>query len=395
MPWKETKKMDQRIKFAQEALTTPNFQELCKEYGISRKTGYKWKERYEDLGASGMQDQSRRPRSHRSKLDEDVVCEIILLKNAHKKWGPAKIRELYRRKHPHKNLPSESSFKRVLKKAGLTELRKRRVANPSTRLTSGVKAQQSNEVWTIDFKGWWKSKDNQKVEPLTVRDEFSKKILEVRLMQSTKTEAVRAVFEDLFKQYGLPSFIRSDNGPPFASSNGLLGLSRLSAWWLYLGINLERGRPSCPQDNGAHERMHLDIYRELQKEGVGADQAAFDIWKEEYNNIRPHAALGMRTPNEVYNSINKTYEKPPNELEYPAMEVRKVHSHNGTITYQNELYKLTSALGGYTVGLRASTDHQTEVWFSHLLLGHIDHTVRTFTPVAENLRKARKESAKV
>lgn len=126
-----------------------------------------------------------------------------------------------------------------------------------------------------------------------MRDEHSRKILEIRLMKSTKTEAVRIVFEELFKRYGLPKVIRSDNGPPFASANSLLGLSRLSAWWLALGISLERGRPACPQDNGAHERMHLDIYRELQKEGVGFDQEAFDIWRKEYNSIRPHASLGM------------------------------------------------------------------------------------------------------
>ena len=381
MPWKETLKMDQKIKFAQEALYTSNFLALCKEYGISRKTGYKWKERYQEHGASGMADQSRRPHNHSSALSEEVVCEIILLKLAHRKWGPAKIRELYRRKHQKSELPSESSFKRVLAKAGLTEKRKRRPVTKGARLASGTKSEAPNDVWTIDFKGWWKDSEGLKVEPLTVRDEHSRKILAVQLMKSTKTEAVRSVFETLFEQYGLPKAIRSDNGPPFASSNALLGLSRLSSWWLALGISLERGRPACPQDNGAHERMHLDIYRELQKEGVGYDQLAFDMWREEYNQVRPHAALGMQSPDEVYTSSLSKYLGTPEELEYSKMETRRVHKQLGLISYNNEKYKLTSALGGWQVGLKAIADNHTEVWFSHQLLGHIDGSMRKFIPL--------------
>jgi putative transposase len=396
MPWKETPKMDQRIKFAQEALHTSNFLALCKEYGISRKTGYKWKERYETYGSSGMEDRSRRPNSHSSTLSEDVVCEIILLKYAHLKWGPLKIRELYRRKHPQEELPSESTFKRVLKKAGLTQRKKRRrVVTSSSRLAKGVIAETPNDIWTIDFKGWWKDADGLKVEPLTVRDEYSRKILDVRLMKSTKTESVRSAFELLFKSYGMPKVIRSDNGPPFASSNSLLGLSRLSAWWLALGIDLERSRPGCPQDNGAHERMHLDIYRELQKEGVGCDQSAFDIWKEEYNSLRPHEALGMQTPDEVYTASASPYKGTPDQLEYENMASRRVHKQLGTISFEREYYKLTSALGGWEVGLKAVDSDQTEVWFSHQLLGHIDQVTRQFRALKINLRTDRKEEAKV
>ena len=395
MPWKETLKMNQKIQFAQEALHTSNFLALCKEYGISRKTGYKWRARYEEHGAAGMHDQSRRPQSHSSSLSEDVTCEIILLKNAHSKWGPAKIRELYRRKHCEKELPSESSFKRVLNKAGLTKKRKRRRVSPSSRLASGVKAESPNDVWTIDFKGWWKDADGLKVEPLTVRDEHSRKILEIRLMKSTRTESVRVVFEELFEHYGLPKVIRSDNGPPFASASSLLGLSRLSAWWLALGISLERGRPACPQDNGAHERMHLDIYRELQKAGVGCDQEAFDMWKSEYNSIRPHASLGMQTPDEVYTKSNICYTGTPDDLEYENMETRQVTQKNGTIQLSNQCYRLSSSIGGWNVGLKATKSHHTEVWFSHQLLGHIDHMACKFTPMAENLRMTRKKRHKV
>jgi putative transposase len=368
---------------------------LCKKYEISRKTGYKWKERYEAYGSSGMADQSRRPHSHSTTLSEDVVCEIILLKSAHLKWGPVKIRELYRRKHPQGILPSESTFKRVFKKAGLIQRKRRRVVTNSSRLAKGIKAEAPNDIWTIDFKGWWKDANGLKVEPLTVRDEYSRKILDVRLMKSTKTESVRVAFELLFKSYGMPKVIRSDNGPPFASSNSLLGLSRLSAWWLALGIDLERSRPGCPQDNGAHERMHLDIYRELQKEGIGWDQSAFDIWKDEYNNLRPHEALGLQNPDEVYTASTSKYSGTPDELEYENMVSRRVHKQLGTISFEGDYYKLTSALGGWKVGLKAVESDQIEVWFSHQLLGHIDQETRQFNALAINLRIASKEHEEV
>ena len=386
MPWKETKTMDQRTKFAQEAMHTDNLLALCKEYGISRPTGYKWIARYKALGASGMNDLSRAPKRNKNALSEDAVCEIVFLKKAHPKWGPAKIRELYRRKHKGRELPSESSFKRVLNKSGLTKKRRRRIVSNSSRLNSGAVATKANDIWTIDFKGWWRDCNGLKVEPFTVRDEYSRKILDVRLLKSSKTEAVQACFEILFKRYGLPRMIRSDNGSPFASSRGLLGLSRLSAWWLALGISLERGRPGCPQDNGAHERMHLDIYRELQCEGVGFDQPAFDLWRKEYNEVRPHSSLGMLTPDEVYSRSEVKYVGTPAELGYPSMDQRKVHRRHGSIRLDNELYMLSSSLGGWHVGIKYASKKMSEIWFSHLLIGHIDHAQRVFIPIAENLR---------
>ena len=317
-------------------------------------------------------------------------------KFAHSKWGPAKIRELYRRKHKDEDLPSESSFKRVLNKAGLTKKRRiRKLATNGARLNSGAVAEAANDIWTIDFKGWWKDRNGLKVEPLTVRDEYSRKILDIRLLKSTKTESVRACFESLFKSYGLPKMIRSDNGSPFASSHGLLGLSRLSAWWLALGISLERGRSSCPQDNGAHERMHLDIYRELQCEGVGFDQDAFDIWCKEYNEVRPHASLAMQTPDELYSESALKYEGTPEELSYENMEHRKVHRQNGTFIYDKETYKLSSSISGWHVGIKRVSTEVSEVWFSHLLLGHIDHPKRSFIPIAKNLRVTGKTSKNV
>lgn len=372
--------MDQRIEFAIRAVSAVNFRELCREYGISAKTGYKWRERFMAGGLAGMGELSRKPRGHADELGEAVVCEIVRLKEAHRHWGPRKIQELYRRQHGEEGLPSESSFKRVLERAGLTEKRRLRRSGEAGRLASGVKAEQPNDVWTVDFKGWWKDREGLRVEPLTVRDEFSRMLLEMRAMEDGRTESVRACFERLFEAHGLPGAIRSDNGAPFASVQGLLGLTRLSAWWLALGINLERSRPGCPQDNGAHERMHRDVRRELEGGRVGREQAAFDVWRQQYNTERPHEALGMRVPSEVYRPSERVYEGTPEDLEYGNMEARKVHR-LGHVTYRGESYGISAALGGWSVGLAPRADGLVEVWFSRLLVGHIDVGTASFRAV--------------
>src|SRR4029077_1010055 len=280
MPWKKIEPMEERIEFALKAMGTLNFRALCREYGISAKTGYKWKERFLREGIRGMGEQSRRPQGHAKQLAEEEVCEIMRLKLAHMSWGPRKIRELYFRQH--KEAASESTFKRVLERAGLTQKRCRRRSSEAGRLCNGRRAKAVNEVWTVDFKGWWRSW-GKRCEPLTVRDEHSRYILELRAMEGAGTEKVRQSFERLFERAELPEAIRSDNGAPFASVHGVLGLSRLSAWWVALGIDLERGRPGHPQDNAAHERMHGDISREIEALGQSA-QEAMDIWRQSFNS---------------------------------------------------------------------------------------------------------------
>ncbi len=371
--------MDQRIEFALKAVSCANFGQLCREYGISRKTGYKWRERFFAHGVEGMKEESRRPRSHSKELSEEVVCRIVNFKQAHPKWGPRKIRDLYERKY-REQVPSESSFKRILERAGLTNPRRRKRAQESGRLATGRKATASNEVWTVDFKGWWYDREGQKVEPLTVRDEFSRMILELRAVENARTDTIQGCFERLFEAHGLPGAIRSDNGPPFASSNGLMGLSRLSAWWLVLGIDLERGRPGCPQDNGAHERMHLDIRRELQAGRIGREQHAFDLWREEFNTVRPHEALAMARPAEIYQPSQRSYEGTPEELDYGSMDSRRVHE-RGTINYQGGRIALSRALGGWSVGLAPHEQTELiEVWFANLLVGHLDTKTSAFSP---------------
>src|SRR5437879_3336685 len=211
MPWKKSEPMEQRIEFAIKAMGTLNFRVLCQEYGISAKTGYKWKERFLRDGWAGMAEESRRPRSSPDQLPEEAVCELVRLKLAHLPWGPRKIRELYRRRHGE--VASESTVKRVLERTGLTQKRRRRRAPEAGRLSNGREAAALNEVWTVDFKGWWRNGD-KRCEPLTVRDEYSRYLLEVRAVEEARSETVRKSFERIFERHGLPEAIRSDNGSP-------------------------------------------------------------------------------------------------------------------------------------------------------------------------------------
>jgi putative transposase len=373
MLWKKSEPMEQRIEFGLKAMQSLNFRALCQEYGISAKTGYKWKERFLREGLRGMEEQSRRPASHAHQLPEEEVCEIVRLKLAHGSWGPRKIRELYRRRHGE--VASESSFKRVLERAGLTQKRRRRRAPEAGRLWAGRVGTSANEMWTVDFKGWWRSR-GKRCEPLTVRDEHSRYVLELRELKNARTETVRQSFERLFQCKGLPQAIRSDNGVPFASAHGLLGLSRLSAWWVVLGIDLERGRPAHPQDNGAHERMHLDISRELEALGE-CDQETLDLWRRSFNYERPHESLGMKCPAELYRASERKYEGTPQDLDYPQMCSRRV-SNVGAIKVDGQSFFLSTALRDWSVGLKPIAGDRLEVWFGRLLLGEVDLAASNF-----------------
>jgi transposase InsO family protein len=382
--------MEQRTEFALRAMQTLNFRALCQQYGISTKTGYKWRERFWRKGLAGMEEESRRPKRHSKQLPEEEVCEIVRLKLAHLAWGPRKIRELYLRGHGE--VASESTFKRVLERTSLTQKRRRRRAPEAGRLSSGRQAAALNEVWTVDFKGWWR-KAEQRCEPLTVRDEYSRYLLEVRAVEDARSETVRKSFERIFERHGLPEAIRSDNGSPFASRQGVLGLSRLSAWWVVLGIDLERGRPGHPQDNAGHERMHKDISRELEAEGA-CDQAALDVWRQTFNYERPHEALRMRCPGEVYLASERKYEGTPEDLDYPKMCSRRV-SPKGLISLEGQPLFLSASLGGWSVGLKPIAEDLMEVWFGRLLLGQVDLGTRNFSRADIRPKKTSNETEKV
>jgi putative transposase len=386
MPWEEICVLDARKEFTRRALTEKiTFTELCNEYGISTKTGYKWKNRFLSHGYHGLSDQSRSPKNSPSQLAEDAIIRIIKLKLAHPTWGPKKILQLYEGAYPFEKTPCLSSIGRVLDKAGLVEKRRsRRVQPEQDSFRRLYKAEAPNDVWTVDFKGWWFTTTNEKCLPLTIRDEYSRYIFEAQLMVKADTQSVREVFTRQFMMNGLPSMIKSDNGPPFAAPNGSLGLTKLSAWWMSLGILPTRIEPGKPYQNGSHERMHRDIAFDIQRRIQGdlrETQAALDLWREEYNTVRPHEAIGMSTPVSRYQKSEKGYSGDIDEIIYPANFISRRVSANGTIGLDGIRIYINHALIGYPLGLQADDDNRLNLWFSEFLLGSVSLESYSFEPL--------------
>lgn len=386
MPWTESDVMDQRTEFVLRVLRgVEQFGDVCREYGISRKSGYKWKERFLAEGLSGLGDASRRPKSSPNELDEAMVCEIVKLKLAHRGWGARKLRAVLARTGSPSELPSESSFKRVLARTGLMEHRRRRArSEQGSRLARPVRAERPNQVWTIDFKGWWYTRNRRRFEPLTIRDDFSRYVLCAQAVESSRTETVREQMVRVFERYGLPEVIRSDNGAPFAARYSPLGLSRLSAWWLALGIDLDRIRPGRPDQNGGHERMHRDLAMEVEgnaEADPARQQAALDVWRQTFNDERPHEALGMRVPQEVYELSPRKYDPAPVELAYPTGYVVRRVLNGGAVKLQNRRVNVSTALRGWDVGLEPIRERSYAVWFCRLCLGQLDMATEKFHAV--------------
>lgn len=388
MPWKEANAVEQRLEFVQRAVRGElPFAQLCREFGIAPRTGYKWKQRYELEGLRGLNELSRRPHSCQSSHDENCICELIRLKNLHTAWGPEKIRELYRRASPAAPLPSLSSVQRILGKAGLVNRRRPRRCSASLgRISGRFEPTAPNQLWSVDFKGWWYSSRSEKVLPLTVCDAFSRFVLLVEVVPDAKGDTVRACFARLFEQYGLPLCIRSDNGSPFACTSAPLGLSRLSVWWLAQGISLDRIRPGSPQENGRHERMHRDIAMEVEGRvngGLAAQQAALSLWREDYNQQRPHAALALGVPAELYRRSERRYEPELGAVEYPLEYWRRRVTTSGCIKVDGRLIMITTALRGWEVGLQPLAAGRFNIWFGTLRLGELNVQDARFAPERE------------
>jgi transposase InsO family protein len=287
-----------------------------------------------------------------------------------------------------------SSVKRILDRAGFVQRRRRPRRDAPARIQEGIVATKPNQQWTVDFKGWWKTRDGARCEPLTVRDAYSRFLLDLRAMDSTSERAVRRAFERLFECYGLPESIRSDNGSPFASHQAPLGLTRLSSWWVALGIRLDRIDPGRPDQNGAHERIHRDIRAELQlspANGMEASQALFDQWRHDFNWVRPHEALNMQVPGKIYAPSQTVYEPGPPDLNYPPDWLERRVMPKGAICLLNHTIHVSKAVGGFTLGLQPLAD-RLDVWFDYLRLGHIDlHTFR-FLPIVRK-RETRRSSS--
>lgn len=382
MAWKELSVMDQRKAFVLEALSgVASFAELCRRYGIAAKTGYKWKSRFLADGHMGLCDQSRRPLTNASALSEEVLCRIVKLKGQYPAWGARKLREVYGRLHGRGGLPSESSFKRVLERCGLVRERPVRAAATAGRLQTRLLPKAPNELWTVDFKGWWYLRGGARCEPLTVRDGYSRFILWLNAPVNARWQTVRGAFEHLFGLYGLPGAIRSDNGSPFAASSAPLGLSQLSAWWTALGIDLDRIDPGHPEQNGAHERMHRDVADELECRPTPdplSQNAALETWRNVFNCERPHEALGMAVPSDLYRPSERKYEGTPERLTYPLEYLDRQVNARGCLSVLGRRIRISHALCGWNVGLKPMGGGSFVMYFGRLCLGRIDATAGTF-----------------
>ena len=377
MPWKEADLVKIKYEFILKSFNKDKtFTELCREYGISTKTGYKWKERFLEGGLPALEEASRRPANNGNKIPEEVSVELIRIKNLHKKWGALKVLQVYKNNHPGEYAPVRSTVENLFIRAGFTIPPKRKRNKTKHRIQVKLIPDRPNQVWTVDFKGWWYTKHKEKCEPLTVRDEFSKYILDIKVLNKGDTPHVKQAFERIFAQYGLPDIIRSDNGPPFASVFNALGLSKLSVWWMSLGIKLDRIDPGCPYQNGGHERMHRDMKVELEGQidgNLNEHQKVFDQWRNVFNTIRPHEALNMKTPADVYIKSEREYEPEEVLIVYGKGYKSRMVNSRGVCNYKGKRIFIGNPFAGYNVGIRERKGN-TEIWFDDFLIGILDKT---------------------
>lgn len=384
MPWKECSVMDERVRFVGRLLDGEGMSEVCREFGISRKTGYKIWDRYRQEGLEALTDRSRRPVRYANQLPDQIERLIVETKREKPHWGARKIRELLLRKLAGDvRIPARSTVHAVLDRHGLvSRARKRRAANKA-KGTELSRAAYPNDLWCADFKGEFKTGDGRYCYPLTVTDQASRMILCCEALESTKETPVIETFLRLFRHRGLPAAIRSDNGLPFASPNGLYNLSKLSVFWLRLGIAIERIKPGHPQQNGRHERMHRTLKQETARPpGMNAlqQQGRFDDFISEFNEERPHEALGMKTPAEVYTASPRAYQGLP-ELEYPFHDKDILVTACGRICMHRKKINVSTVLAGQKLGITEVDDGIWLVSFMHYDLGYIDLEQRTLQTI--------------
>jgi putative transposase len=374
MPWSQTSPMNQKVLFiADHVKGTRPVVELCREYGISRKTAYKWIERYIHQGAAGLEDRSRRPRHSPKAIASEVVTAMIELRRHHPTWGAKKLLKILRTRHPRWELPGRSGCCLILKRHGLIKRKaRRRVIGHPGKPASLILA--PNHIWCADFKGQFRMGNGCYCYPLTVTDGYSRFLLGCHGLTSTAVEGSKPVFSRLFHEYGLPQFIRTDNGVPFAT-NTLARLSRLSAWWIRLGVMPQLIEPGNPQQNGRHERMHRTLKAETTRppaHAMGSQQVKFDRFKKEFNHERPHEALDQEVPASAYRPSPRPMPSKLPPIEYPdRYEVRYV-SANGGIRWNSQWVNVSITCVGEYVGLEEIDDGIWNVYFGALRLGRLD-----------------------
>jgi putative transposase len=374
MPWREICSMDEKIRLmaalsaAEESVT-----ELCEDFGISRKTAYKWWRRYLEFGAGGLKEHSHAPQVVPWAISEAQAEAIVGLRRAHPSWGPRKLRAKLEQWAPGQSWPAPSTIGELLRRQQLTQPRKRRKSARPSPLPLRT-ALAPNDLWCTDFKGPFRTGDGVRCDPFTLTDAYSRYLLSVKAVDKAGYADCRRELERVFREYGLPRAIRSDNGPPFASV-GVTGLSRLAVWWLKLGIMPERIEPGRPEQNGRHERMHKTLKAECAappQADRGAQQSRFDQFRDEFNHQRPHEALGQTTPATHYTPSPRSYPARLEDPEYPAdYQPRRVR-HTGEIKWQGELVFLSEPLANEVVGVVETDDGDAEVYFGPMMLGLID-----------------------
>jgi putative transposase len=384
MPWRETDSMKERVRFALEWEERwnaarggrVNVSELCRVYGISRETGYYWLRRYRDAGRDvrALEQRSRRPLTSPTSVSEYMQDFVCAVRKRYPHWGPRKLHAWLVDQHPDHVFPSPSTMGEILKRRGLARprRRRRRRATPSTQ--PFAEATAPNVVWCVDFKGKFRTQDGRWCHVLTVTDAFSRYLLRCEAVLDPDGREVERVFDSAFLEFGVPEAIRSDNGPPFAST-GAGGLTRLSVWWLKLGMRLERIEPGKPQQNGRHERMHLTMEEVVSEPSahLRAQQRALDFWRCQYNEERPHEALGQKTPASRYEPSPRRYPRPLKRPEHNPFDEVCVVDKAGFIRWKRRSIFITTALRHESVELQF--DGERNLWsitYGAIFLGHLD-----------------------
>jgi transposase InsO family protein len=382
MPWKETRVMDQKIQMISNWLSgESSITELSRIHEVSRKTLYKWIERYEANQDSGLQERSRRPLVMPRATPAELVAEILASKSQHEHWGSRKLLAWLRSHRPEESWPAASTTSEILKRHGMVHARHKRHHTPPYS-EPFLKSNQPNEVWCADFKGQFRLGTGSLCYPLTLTDSYSRFLLGCWGLERPAYLPTRVYFEQAFREYWLPSAIRTDNGTPFASVS-LGGLSRLAVWFIKLGIRPERIEKGHPEQNGRHERMHRTLKAEAispPRKSMNEQQRAFDRFRSVYNNDRPHEALGQKTPASIYRTSVREYPSQLPEVEYPgSFSVRQVRP-SGCFKWQNQELYLSEALGGELIGLKEIDNGLQKIYFSFYPVGILDERTSRITP---------------
>src|ERR1700674_1081933 len=385
MPWKTSSVMEEKLRFVFEhELRERTMSALCERYEITRETGYVWLRRYREAGAAGLLEQSRAAHRHRNQMPEEIEQRVLGLRQAHMRWGPRKLKRILERDEPGRSWPAASTIGALLQREGLVVPRRKRVrtAPYSEPLAH---AYGPNRVWCAYFTGWFRTADGERIDPLTISDAHSRYLLRGQAVEKTDTARVRAIFEAAFREYGMPEAIRTDNGAPFAT-RALAGLSQLTVWWIKLGIVPERIEAGHPEQNGRHERMHRTLDQEVAQPLAAnrrKQQQAQEHFRREYNEVRPHEALGMQTPAAVYQRSAREFPSRAPEPEYPeSMLVRSVRRHGHFRWKQHDVF-LSEVLWGENVGLLPDDDRWLTIYFAQLPLARFDSQKLRVTPLTK------------